>query len=69
MSNEADANRREFLKTSVKTVAGLAALSGITFLSRRERVFGANDRIRVAVCGLHGRGKEHIGSFSRLPNV
>jgi len=69
MSNEADANRREFLKTSVKTVTGLAALSGITFLSRPERVFGANDRIRVAVCGLHGRGKDHIGNFSRLPNV
>ena len=69
MSNEADANRREFLKTSVKTAAGLAALSGITFLSRPERVFGANDRIRVGVCGLRGRGKDHIGNFSRLPNV
>ena len=69
MSNEADASRREFLKTSVKTVTGLAGLSGITFLSRPERVFGANDRIRVAVCGLHGRGKDHIGNFSRLPNV
>ena len=69
MSNEADANRREFLKTSVKTAAGLAALNGITFLSRPERVFGANDRIRVAVCGLRGRGKDHIGNFSRLPNV
>ena len=69
MSNEAEANRREFLKTTVKTAAGLAALNGITFLSRPERVFGANDRIRVAVCGLRGRGKDHIGNFSRLPNV
>lgn len=68
MPNEADRNRREFLKAGVKT-AGLAALTEITFISRPERVFGANDRVRVAVCGLRGRGKDHIGMFSRLPKV
>jgi len=69
MSNNADPNRREFLKSSVKTAAGLAALSGVTFLSRPEKVFGANDRVRVAVCGLRGRGKDHIEGYSHLPNV
>ena len=69
MSNEKDSNRREFLKTTAKTAAGLAAVSGITFLSRPERVFGASDRVRVAICGLHGRGKDHIAGFSHVPNI
>ena len=58
-----DTTRREFLKTSAATVAG------VTMLTRPERVFGANDRVRIAVCGLRGRGKDHIESFSRVPNV
>ena len=49
-------NRREFLKTSARTGAGMAALSGITFLAHPERVFGASDRVRIAVVGLHGQG-------------
>ena len=69
MSDEIDAKRRTFLKTSAKTVAGLATLSGITFLSQPEKIFGANDRVRVAVCGLRGRGKDHIANFSHVPNV
>lgn len=31
--------------------------------------FGANDRVRVAVLGLNGRGKDHIKGYSRLSNV
>ena len=44
-------------------------LTGLTFLTRPERVFGANDRVRVAVCGLRGRGKDHLDAFARVPNV
>jgi predicted dehydrogenase len=66
---EADLSRRDFLKTAAKTTAGLSAAAGITFLTHPERVFGANDRVRVAVCGLHGRGKDHISAFSHLSNV
>ena len=39
------------------------------FVADSARVFGANDRVRVAVCGLHGRGKDHINGFSRVPNL
>ncbi len=47
-----------------------AALSaGITFLARPERVFGANDRVRVGVCGIRGQGFTHVEEYSRLPNV
>jgi len=67
MSAESDPSRRDFLKTA--TGAGLVALGSVTFIPRPERVFGANDRVRVAVCGLHGRGKDHVAGFSRVPNV
>src|SRR5580700_1745509 len=66
---ESDTTRRDFLKSAAKTTAGLSAAAGITFLTHPERVFGANDRVRVAVCGLHGRGKDHISAFSHLSNV
>src|SRR3979411_388424 len=56
--------RREFLKTSAAPVA-----AGVTMIARPERVFGASDRVRIGVCGLRGRGKDHIEAFSRLPNV
>jgi len=55
--------RRGILRTAGITAAGIA------FLSRPERILGANDRVRVAVCGLNGRGKDHIAGFSHVPNV
>ena len=66
---ESDISRRDFLRTAAKTTAGLGALKGITFFAHPERVLGANDRVRVAVCGLHGRGKDHLSAFSHLSNV
>src|SRR5216683_7302774 len=69
MSSESDVTRRDFLKTAAKTTAGASAFTGLTFLTRPERVFGANDRVRVAVCGLRGRGKDHLDAFARVPNV
>ncbi len=32
-------------------------------------VFGANDKIRVAVLGVNGRGTDHIAGFMNLPDV
>src|SRR5712692_978636 len=69
MSSESDETRRDFLKTVAKTTGAVGVYSGITFLTRPERVFGANDRVRVAVCGLRNRGKDHVDAFSRVPNV
>jgi predicted dehydrogenase len=69
MSTQSELSRRDFLKASAKTTAGVAALRGITMLTRPERVFGASDRVRVAVCGLHGRGKDHLAGYSHVPNV
>ena len=69
MPSQSDVSRRDFLKASAKATSGIAALQGITFLARPEKVLGANDRVRVAVCGLHGRGKLHLSAFSHLSNV
>jgi predicted dehydrogenase len=69
MNNDSAVTRRDFLKTSAKTGAGLAALGGITFVTQPGRVFGANDRVQVAIIGLNGRGGDHIKGFSRLANA
>ena len=69
MSSEQDVTRRDFLKIAAGSTASAQALSGLTFLTQPEKVFGANDRVRVAVCGLRGRGKDHLNAFSHVPNV
>jgi predicted dehydrogenase len=68
MHKPKEVNRREFLKSSARG-AGLAALGGATFLAKPERVFGANDRVRVCVVGLHGQGWAHVQEYSKLPGV
>ncbi len=65
MSDRSEVSRREFLKTS----AGAAALGGITFITGPEKVFGANDRVRVAVIGLHGQGWAHVEEYFKMPDV
>jgi len=59
-------NRRDFL--SVGT-ASAAALGTAGVLGRPERVMGANNRVRVAICGVHGRGNDHLENFAKIPNV
>jgi predicted dehydrogenase len=69
MPQDSEINRRDFIKTTARTGAGLAALGGISFFPRPERIFGANDRVRIAVVGLHGQGWAHVHQYSKLPNV
>ncbi len=69
MSSRKNVTRRDFLKAAATTTAGARALSGLTFLPRPQRIVGASDRVRVAVVGLRGRGKDHIDAYSRLGNV
>ncbi len=57
-------SRRKFIQTAV---AGTAVLGLPTIIP--SSAFGANDRLRVAVIGLNGRGKDHISGFSKLENV
>ena len=57
--------RRSFLERSAKVVATAAV--GPMVLG--PRVFGANDRIRAAVLGVHGQGKSHIEALMANGNV
>ncbi len=68
MQKRIEIDRREFLKTST-TAAGAAALGGVTFLTEPRRVFGANDRVRVCVVGVHGQGWSHVSEYSQMKNV
>jgi predicted dehydrogenase len=57
-------DRRDFLKT-----AGKAATLGAATLALRGKVLGANDRVRVAICGLRGRGNDHLKGFTHVPGA
>ncbi|MGH9432056.1 MAG: Gfo/Idh/MocA family oxidoreductase [Terriglobia bacterium] len=67
--NPDEITRRDFLKTTARSGAGLAALGGVGFVTQAGRVLGANDRVRVAICGLRGRGFDHIKAFAKIPGV
>ncbi|MDR1982019.1 MAG: Gfo/Idh/MocA family oxidoreductase [Tannerellaceae bacterium] len=71
-------SRRQFLAAASGTVASLAApivfgkeqvqlVSQPTIIPKK--VFGANDRIRVAVLGVNGRGKNHIEEIMKQPDA
>ena len=49
-------HRRAFLTTTAAAASGM-------------RVLGANDRVNVAVIGVRGRGRDHIGIYGKLPNA
>ena len=57
-------NRRTFLKQS-------AIGAGLLICGTRasHAVLGANDRLRIAVVGLHGRGKSHVSGWLEQKNV
>jgi len=60
------ASRRDFIKV---TGAGVASAALATTTSGYSRILGANDRVRVAICGVRGRGNDHIHGYSRVPNT
>ncbi|MGC1364715.1 MAG: Gfo/Idh/MocA family oxidoreductase, partial [Candidatus Acidiferrum sp.] len=56
--------RRDFLKTT-----GKALTVGAAALALGGKILGANDRVRIAVCGVRGRGHDHIRGFAHVPGV
>jgi predicted dehydrogenase len=55
--------RRGFLK------AGTAVAATLTSAVSAKRVLGANDRVRIAVIGLRGRGWDHVKGYQPIPGV
>src|SRR5215467_433995 len=54
-------DRRDFLKTT-----GRAMTVGAATLALGRRIRGANDRVRLAICGLRGRGNDHLRGFANV---
>ncbi len=67
-------SRRHFLKDSAVIAAGFAALPAVARGSDEPgndksgdaKPAGPNEVLRVAVCGVHGRGMEHIRGWGHL---
>jgi len=64
MKEKISQSRRSFIKKSAAATASMAIPAFVP-----AQVFGANDRINVAVLGVNGRGKSHISGMMNLPNV
>ena len=69
MPKPSEVTRREFLKNGAAAGASLATMSGITFLTAPQRVFGANDRIRFGMIGCGDRAQEDLRAALKSPNV
>lgn len=59
-------SRRTFLKNTALAAGSYALISGT---SSSAQVMGANNRLRIAVAGLNGRGKSHIAGWLEQENV
>ena len=68
---ESNLSRREFLRKSagatLAATVGGSAIAAPTILQQKAR--GANDRIRISVFGMNGRGNNHVQEFMKIKNV
>ncbi|NLF71466.1 MAG: Gfo/Idh/MocA family oxidoreductase [Candidatus Anammoximicrobium sp.] len=60
-------HRRDFLKRAA--TGGIAAAFAISGTKASGRVLGANDRVRIAVAGVNGRGQQHITAYGEMRDV
>lgn len=61
-------SRRAFLKQSA-AAAGTVAAFTISGTKASGQVIGANDRIRIALAGINGRGQSHMAAYTKLKGV
>ncbi len=70
-------DRRHFLQDSAALAASLAAIPAMSAQSREtgddgdahRKPASPNDTLRVAVCGVRGRGMDHIAGWSKQKDV
>src|SRR5689334_6394131 len=61
-----DIDRRDFVKQTTLTGLGVLASRKVSGLNQGSR--SPNEKVRVAVIGVNGRGIVHVKNFSTLPN-
>jgi len=59
--------RRQFLQHAA--AGGIAATFAIAGTKASGKIIGANDRVRLGVAGIHGRGASHIDAFAGMKDV
>jgi predicted dehydrogenase len=76
MADTRSVSRRSFLRAGAGLAAGALAAQALPARPAppagqrpAARSRGPNDRVNLAVIGLHGRGLNHIDAFGALPNV
>ncbi|MCA9414883.1 MAG: Gfo/Idh/MocA family oxidoreductase [Candidatus Omnitrophica bacterium] len=57
-------SRRKFIKTTAAASTFMIAGTKVT-----GPVFGANDRVRICIAGIHGRGRAHMQNFGPMDGV
>ena len=62
-------NRREFLKGAAAVGAGATLPVHVFAQERLPKAVGANDLLRIAVCGVKGRGLAHVGEWTKMKDV
>ena len=63
-------SRRSFMKAATAAAAsGMFANFAIAGTKTTGNILGANDTVRVAVAGIHGRGGSHISAYAGMKNV
>src|SRR6185503_18614884 len=65
-------SRREFLEQSLfaAAAAGASLRAGLPAEASAPRAkAGPNERVRVAVVGVHGQGSVHVGRWAKLGDV
>ncbi|HLT08668.1 MAG TPA: Gfo/Idh/MocA family oxidoreductase [Cyclobacteriaceae bacterium] len=59
--NKPESSRRDFLKKSMLTTAGLSALGAVGFSAKSYgRILGANDKVNVGIVGFSNRCKQSL---------
>lgn len=60
-------SRREFLKTSSLTTAGM--LASVSMNTKSFAKTSPNETVNMAVIGIRNRGKDHYKNLAKIPNV
>ena len=71
------ATRRQFLTTTLSgaaaSIVAPVALGAVDKMNNLEvsqtKAVGANDRLRVAILGMNGRGQSHVETLMKIPQV
>ena len=63
-----DVNRRNFIKTVATGSLGLGVMGSAHSFNILSQ-YPVQDKVRVAIMGVNGRGSQHVQAFAKVPNA